>query len=197
MNVGRDSVVGIAARYGLNGPEIGSRWEARFSSPVQTSCEAHPASYTMSTGFFFHGVNRPRRDVDHPHSPSAEVKDNNSTPHLGAFMAYSQIQFSWICAHYKLFQAHHSFLLVLPALKRPFQAVINVLSTDDNNRYLLARTSRLPVVEWTDALADLNGLARFSKTKSGFCACAITFQLHSTTIIWGEKISSELGEREV
>ena len=29
--------------------------------------------------------------------------------------------------------------------------------------------------------ADLNGLIRFArKTKSGFCACAITFQTHST-----------------
>jgi len=30
--------------------------------------------------------------------------------------------------------------------------------------------------------ADLNGLVRFArKTKSGFCACAIIFQLASTT----------------
>jgi len=45
----------------------------------------------------------------------------------------------------------------------------------------LMRTPRLPVVDWTDApSADLNGLVRFArKTKSGFCACAITFQLAS------------------
>ena len=83
----------------------------------------------------------------------------------------------------------------------------------------LMRTPRLPVVDWTDASADLNGLVRFTerhgvssitatdphtsaansqlnwrprqfkwtrpfcrKTKSGFCVCAITFQLTSTTV---------------
>jgi len=29
-----------------------SRWEARFSGPVQTGPGAHPASYTMGTGSF-------------------------------------------------------------------------------------------------------------------------------------------------
>ena len=38
----------------------------------------------------------------------------------------------------------------------------------------LMRTPRLPVVDWTVAPADL-------KKKSGFCACAITFQLASTS----------------
>ena len=44
-------------------------------------------------------------------------------------------------------------------------------------------THQLPVVDWTDApSADLNGLVRFARnTKSGFCPCAITFQLASTT----------------
>ena len=32
--VGRDSSVGIATRYGLDGPGIESRWGARFSAPV-------------------------------------------------------------------------------------------------------------------------------------------------------------------
>ena len=34
--VGRDSSVGIATRYGLDRPEIESRWGARSSAPVQT-----------------------------------------------------------------------------------------------------------------------------------------------------------------
>jgi len=38
---------------------------ARFSSPVQTSSGAHPASYTMGTGSF-PGLKRPGRGVDHP-----------------------------------------------------------------------------------------------------------------------------------
>jgi hypothetical protein len=46
------SVVGIATGYGLDGPGIESRWEARFSSPVQTGPGAHPASFRMHTGSF-------------------------------------------------------------------------------------------------------------------------------------------------
>jgi len=32
---GRDSSVGIATRYGLDGPGIESRWEARFPHPAR------------------------------------------------------------------------------------------------------------------------------------------------------------------
>ena len=40
------------------------------------------------------------------------------------------------------------------------------------------------LTELTPPLADLNGLVRFArKTKSGFCARAITFQLVSTPYI--------------
>ena len=63
---GRDSSVGIATRYGLDGRGIESRWMgARFSAPVQTGPGAHPASYIMGTGSF-PGVKRPGCDVDHP-----------------------------------------------------------------------------------------------------------------------------------
>ena len=70
---GRDSLVGIATRYGLDGPGIESRWGARFSAPVQTGPMGHPASCTMGTGSF-PGVKRPGRGVDPP-APifSAEV----------------------------------------------------------------------------------------------------------------------------
>jgi hypothetical protein len=47
--LGRDSSVGIATRYRLDGPGIESRWGARFSAPVQTYPGAHPASYTLGT----------------------------------------------------------------------------------------------------------------------------------------------------
>jgi hypothetical protein len=47
---GSGSSVGIANGYGLDGPGIESRWEARFSAPVQTGLGAHPASCTMGTG---------------------------------------------------------------------------------------------------------------------------------------------------
>ena len=62
---GRDSSVGIATRYGLDGPGIESRWGASFSAPVQTSPGVHPDSYTLGTGSF-PGVKRPGRGADHP-----------------------------------------------------------------------------------------------------------------------------------
>ena len=71
---GRDSSVGIATRNGLDGPGIESRWEARYSAPVQTGPGAQPASYTTGTGSF-PGVKRPGRCADHPPPSSAEVKE--------------------------------------------------------------------------------------------------------------------------
>jgi hypothetical protein len=62
---GCDSSVGIATHYGLDGPGIESRWGARFSAPVYTDAEAHPAYCTLGTRSF-PGVKRPGRDADHP-----------------------------------------------------------------------------------------------------------------------------------
>ena len=53
--VGRGSSVGIATRYGLDGPGIESWWGARFSASVQTGPGAYPASCTMGTGSFLGG----------------------------------------------------------------------------------------------------------------------------------------------
>jgi hypothetical protein len=65
--VGRDSSVGIGTCHRLGGPGIESQWGARFSTPIQTSPEAHPASYTMDTGSFL-AVMWTRCGVDHhPH----------------------------------------------------------------------------------------------------------------------------------
>ena len=50
--VGRDSSVGIATRYWLEGPGIESRWGARFSVAIQAGLGAHLASCTMGTGSF-------------------------------------------------------------------------------------------------------------------------------------------------
>jgi hypothetical protein len=69
--VGRDRAVGIATRYGLDGPGIESRCGARFSVLVQTVPGAHPASYTMGARSFQY-VKRPVRGVDQPPSPSAD-----------------------------------------------------------------------------------------------------------------------------
>jgi hypothetical protein len=61
---GRDSSVGIATSYGLDGPGIESRWEARFFAHVQTGPGVHPASCTMATGSFPE-VKRSGRYADH------------------------------------------------------------------------------------------------------------------------------------
>ena len=71
--VGRDSSVGIATRYGLDGPGIEFRWEERFSARAQTGSGAHPASYTTDTGSFA-GVKRLERGVDHPPHPASMLK---------------------------------------------------------------------------------------------------------------------------
>ena len=60
----RDSSVGIATRYGLDGPGI-DPGRGEISAPVQTVPGVHPASYTMGTGSFPE-VKRPGRGVGHP-----------------------------------------------------------------------------------------------------------------------------------
>jgi hypothetical protein len=71
LNWGRDSSVGIATRFGLDGPGIEFRWGRGFPHP---SRPAHPAPYTMGTGSF-PGVKRPGRGFDHPTPSSPEVKE--------------------------------------------------------------------------------------------------------------------------
>ena len=63
---GRDSSVGIATPYGLDGPWIESSWGARFFAPVQTGPGTHPASCTMGTGSFS-GVKSGRAVTLTPH----------------------------------------------------------------------------------------------------------------------------------
>jgi hypothetical protein len=47
----------------------------------------------------------------------------------------------------------------------------------------LMRTPRLPVVDWTDSPADLNGLVRFAERINLVSARAITFQKQSTNCL--------------
>ena len=72
--VRRGSSVGIATRYGLDGPGDRIPVAARFSVPAQTGPGAHPASCTMGTRSFL-GVKRLGRGVDHPPQSRAEVKE--------------------------------------------------------------------------------------------------------------------------
>jgi hypothetical protein len=95
----RDVSVGIATRYGLDGPGMESRWGAKFSAPVQTGPGTHPASYTMGTGSF-QGVKRPQRGVDnHPNlAPTLkEEQSNTSTPPLGLLGLFQSEL--WIVTH--------------------------------------------------------------------------------------------------
>jgi hypothetical protein len=73
----RNNVVGIATRYGLDGPGIEFRWGRDFSAPVQTGPGAHPASYTMGTGSF-PGIKRQGRGFDHPNPIAPRLKKDST-----------------------------------------------------------------------------------------------------------------------
>jgi hypothetical protein len=81
----RDGVVGIATRYGLDGPGIESRWGRDFPHLSRPASDAHPASYTMGTGSFA-GVKRPGRDADHPPPSSVEIERRASLSLRGPFL---------------------------------------------------------------------------------------------------------------
>jgi hypothetical protein len=54
-HMGWDSIANIVTDYGLDGPQIESRWGvggARFFVPFQTGPGAHPSSCTMGTALF-------------------------------------------------------------------------------------------------------------------------------------------------
>jgi hypothetical protein len=72
---GWDSSVGIATRYGLDGPVIDSRWGRDFPHlSIHTGPGAHPTSYKIGTGSFL-VVKRPGRDGDHPPPSTADVRE--------------------------------------------------------------------------------------------------------------------------
>jgi hypothetical protein len=71
--VGRDSSVGIATRYGLDGPGSNLGEGEIF----HTRPDRHPASYKMDTGSF-PGIKRPERGVDHPQHLAQRLKKEYS-----------------------------------------------------------------------------------------------------------------------
>jgi len=66
-----DSSVGIATRYGLDGPGTESRCGRDFLQPSRSSLGP---TQLPGTGYF-PGVKRPGRGVDHPSPSSVEVKE--------------------------------------------------------------------------------------------------------------------------
>jgi hypothetical protein len=70
--VGRNSSVGIATGYELDGPGIEFRWGRDFLHASGPALGAQLASIMGSEAF--PGVKRPGRGANHPHSPSAELK---------------------------------------------------------------------------------------------------------------------------
>ena len=71
---GRDSSVGIAVCYGLDGPGIESRWGRDFPHPSRPALGlTQPLIQWVPD--LSRGVKRPGRGFDHPPPSSAEVKE--------------------------------------------------------------------------------------------------------------------------
>jgi hypothetical protein len=100
--VGRDSSVGVATRYGLDGLGIESRRGRDFPHPSRPPPGTHPASYTMGTGSFS-GVKRPGCGVDHNPQLAARLKERAEL--CRAFMAFSRVNIIF----YLTDQIHISF----------------------------------------------------------------------------------------
>jgi len=63
-----------STHYGLDGPQIDSRWRRDCSSPSRQALGPTQPGVQWVPGPF-QGVKRPERGVYHPHSTSAEVKE--------------------------------------------------------------------------------------------------------------------------
>ena len=84
--VSRDGSVGIATRYGLDGPGIESRWGRRIFRSHTDRPWGLPSLLHNGSRVPFPGIKWPERGVDQPPSYSAKVKkqySDNSTPRPG------------------------------------------------------------------------------------------------------------------
>jgi hypothetical protein len=73
--MGRDSSVGIATRYGLDGPGIESRWGGEIFLTRTDRLWGSPSLLHNAYRIPFPGVKRPERGVDNPPPSSTEVKE--------------------------------------------------------------------------------------------------------------------------
>jgi hypothetical protein len=67
-------MVGVATRYGLDGPGIESWWGRDFPHPSRLALGSTQPPIQWVPGLF-PGVERPGHGVDHPPPSSAEVKE--------------------------------------------------------------------------------------------------------------------------
>jgi hypothetical protein len=120
MCEGRNSVVGTATRYGLDGPGIESRWGGEiFGTHPDRPCGPQSLLYN---GYQvpFPKVKRPGRSVNHPPISSAKVKERVElylySP-LCAFMAGYRVKYTCMdtmcllgvsISGYFFFKWHHS-----------------------------------------------------------------------------------------
>jgi hypothetical protein len=72
--MGLNSSVGIATRYGLNGPEIESRWRSEILHTLPDRSWGPPASCTIGTGSLSWALSRQGVTLT-THPPRAEVKE--------------------------------------------------------------------------------------------------------------------------
>ena len=96
IRMGRDSVVSIVTRYGLDGPGIESQRGRDFPHPSRPAMRPTQPPIQRIPGLF-PGVKRPGRGVSYPPPSRAEVKERvEPIPllHLWAFMACSRVNFT-------------------------------------------------------------------------------------------------------
>ena len=72
--MGQDSSLGIATRYGMDGPGIENRWGRDFPQPSRPAL-GPTQPLTQWVPGVFPGVKRPGCGVDHPPPSNAEVKE--------------------------------------------------------------------------------------------------------------------------
>ena len=95
---GRDNVVGIAIRYGLDGLGIESRWGGEIFRTRSKRSWGPPSLLYNGYRVSFPGVKRPGRGVDHPPPSRAEVKERVELylySSLWAFVACPRVSFTF------------------------------------------------------------------------------------------------------
>jgi hypothetical protein len=102
--VGRDSSVGIANGYRLDGPGIEYQWGRDFPHPSRPATGGPPSLLYNGYRVFTGGVNRPGRGADHPPANNAEVKKEYryTFTRIWTFMACYRVTFTFTLLYFPL-----------------------------------------------------------------------------------------------